>query len=62
MCDGQGMLPLHVALRVEAAEEVVVKVLEANVKVVDRVSVMDIRVGVQLHLRVRVRELRVEAL
>ena len=62
MCDAQGMLPLHVALHAGAVEEVVVKVLEANVKVVDRVRVMDIRVGVQLHLRVRVRELRVEAL
>ena len=33
MCDAQGMLPLHVALCVEAAEEVVVKVLEANAEV-----------------------------
>ena len=38
MCDAQGMLPLHVALCVKAAEEVVVKVLEANVQVSDGVG------------------------
>ena len=53
MNDAQGMLPLHVALRVETTEEVVVKVLDANVKVIDRVRVSELRVGVQLHLRVR---------
>ena len=38
VCDAQGMLPLHVALCVEAPEEVVVKVLEANMQVSDRVK------------------------
>ena len=52
MCDAQGMLPLHVALCVKAAEEVVVKVLEANMQVSDRVTVSELRVR-DFRLRVR---------
>ena len=44
MCDAQGMLPVHVALCMKAAEEVVVKVLEANMQVGDGVRGRERRV------------------